>query len=231
MVQENPERIIFVGQKPRYANQNLGYIEFGNQTTQIGDIPVYEFTGFQYRPHLSTAEEWVKDGHHAWNLGYFVTTPRFLWKLFKQFAPQLFAQLEEIYNAIDTPNYEEVLHRVYPLIEKISFDNAVLEKMDHKYGYVLSIDLGWSDIGAWEALKEALAAQTSDNVTKGNVLIEDSTDTLMFNFTDHQLVVGIDLKELIIVNTKDVILICPKTSIPKVKKLVENLGDSHKHLA
>ena len=129
------------------------------------------------------------------------------------------------------PNYEEVLHRVYPLIEKISFDNALLEKMDHKYGYVLSIDLGWSDIGAWEALKEALAAQTSDNVTKGNVLIEDSTDTLMFNFTDHQLVVGIDLKELIIVNTKDVILICPKTSIPKVKKLVENLGDSHKHLA
>jgi mannose-1-phosphate guanylyltransferase len=103
--------------------------------------------------------------------------------------------------------------------------------MDPSYGSVISVDLEWSDIGAWEALKEALSRESDENVTKGSVLLEDSNDTLVFNFTD-QLVVGIDLAELIVVNTGDVVLICPKTSVPKIKKLVENLnGTSYEHLA
>ncbi len=96
---------------------------------------------------------------------------------------------------------------------------------------VISEDLGWSDIGAWESLKEALAATEDENVTKGNVLIKDSQDSLFFNFTK-QLIVGIDLDDMIVVNTDDVILICPKSSVPKIKNIVENLnGTSHEHLA
>ena len=103
--------------------------------------------------------------------------------------------------------------------------------MDPSFGYVISVDLDWSDIGAWEALKEALSRGADENVTKGNVLLEETNDTLVFNFTD-QLVVGIDLSELIVVNTHDVIMICPKSSVPKIKKLVENLnGTSYEHLA
>jgi len=231
LVREDGDRIVFVGQKPRFANQNLGYIEYSEKVKEVDDLPVYSFSNFQYRPHLSTAERWVKDGHHAWNLGYFVTTPGFLWKLFEQFAPELFAKLKEINDAVDTPEYEEVLQRVYPTIEKISFDNAILEKMDPKYGYVLSVDLGWSDIGDWEALKEALSANQNENVTRGDVLIEDTKDTLVFNF-NKQLVVGIDLEGMVVVNTNDVILICPKDSVPKVKQIVSNLsGTEHEHLA
>ena len=81
LVREDGERIVFVGQKPRFANQNLGYIEYTSQVKEVDGLPVYSFSNFQYRPHLSKAERWVKDGHHAWNLGYFVTTPAFLWKL------------------------------------------------------------------------------------------------------------------------------------------------------
>ncbi len=230
LVQKDTDRIVFISQKPRFASQNLGYIEFGKQIETINDFPVYSFTGFQYRPHLSTAEKWVKDGHHAWNLGYFVTTPQFLWKLFEQFAPELFAQLKIISDAIDTPSYESVLHEIYPQIEKISFDNAILEKMNPSYASVISTDLGWSDIGAWEALKEALSTTEDENVTRGDVLIEDTNDSLVFNFTQ-QLVVGIDLSEMVVVNTNDVILICPKESVPKIKKIVENLnGTSYEHL-
>ncbi len=230
LVQKDTDRIVFISQKPRFASQNLGYIEFGKQIETISDFPVYSFTGFQYRPHLSTAEKWVKDGHHAWNLGYFVTTPQFLWKLFEQFAPELFAQLKTISDAIGTPSYESVLHEIYPQIEKISFDNAILEKMNPSYASVISTDLGWSDIGAWEALKEALSTTEDENVTRGDVLIEDTNDSLVFNFTQ-QLVVGIDLSEMVVVNTNDVILICPKESVPKIKKIVENLnGTSYEHL-
>lgn len=230
-IQQNPERIVFVGQKPRFANQNLGYIEFGDSSEQAGEFSLHEFKSFLYRPHLSTAEKWASDGKHAWNLGYFVTTPRFLWKLFKQFAPELFQDLERIQQTYQTPTYEETLKEIYPTIEKISFDNAVLEKMDASFGRVISVDLGWSDIGAWEALKEALSDTETENVTKGEVAVEDCTDTLMYNFTG-QLVVGIDLKDMIVVNTKDVTLVCPKDSVPKIKKFVEKLrGTDLEHLA
>lgn len=230
LIRDDPNRIIFVGQEPRFASQNLGYIEFGDQIKKINNISVYSFVGFQYRPHLSTAEKFVKDGHHAWNLGYFVTTPAFLWRLFQQFSPSLFSELTKIYHVYGTDNYETVLNDVYPKIDKISFDNAILEKIDPKDAYVLSVDIGWSDIGAWEALKEALSNTKDDNVTKGKVLLEDSADCLVFNYND-QLTVGIDLKALLVINTHDVLLVCPKDSVPKIKKLVESLsGTEHESL-
>ncbi len=230
VIVENPQKIVFVGQKPRFASQNLGYIEFGEKIKDIGDIPIYSFSSFKYRPHLSTAEQFVKGGHHAWNLGYFVTTPKFLWYLFETLVPDLYKDLLKIYNAVDTPEYENVLESIYPTIEKISFDNAIAERLDKKYGNVISVDIGWSDIGAWEALKEALSETDDENVTKGNVIVEDSRDTLMFNYTK-QLTVGIDLSQMLVITTDDVVLVCPKTSVPKIKKLVESLaGTPHEDL-
>ena len=231
LILKDPEKIVFIGQKPRFASQNLGYIEFGKQTDEIDEVPVFKFSGFKYRPHLSLAEKFLKDGHHAWNLGYFVLTPRFLWKLFEQFSPELYSQLKQINEAYGTKDYEKVLEKVYPGIEKISFDNAILEKLDPNDANVLSVDIGWSDIGAWEALKEALSEKEDENVTKGKVMLEDSSDTLMFNFTN-QLTVGIDLDEMLVINTEDVVLVCPKDSVPKIKKLVESLtGTENEHLA
>lgn len=230
MVQEDGERIVFIGQKPRYGNQNVGYIEYGEKLYTLDGLPVYSFTGFQYAPPLEKAQEFAHDGKHSWNLGYFVTTPRFLWKLFKEFSPELYGQLEKIHDAYGTEHYEKVLQDIYPKIEKISFDNAILEKMDPKSGRVISADIGWSDVGAWEALKEALTEKIDENVTKGKILLEDSRDSILHNETE-QLVVGIDLDGLVVVNMDDVLLICPKDSVPKIKKLVQGLkGTDYEHL-
>jgi len=222
VIKDNPRKIVFIGQKPRFASQNVGYIEFGEEIKRIDEIPVFAFEGFKYRPHLSVAENFLKDGKHAWNLGYFITTPKFLWELFESLSPNLFLSLEKINKAVDAKDYDDVLNETYPKIEKISFDNAILEQLDKKYGNVLSVDIGWSDVGAWEALKEALSQSEEENVTKGKVLIEDSRDSLVFNYTN-QLTVGIDLSEMLVINTEDVVLVCPKTSVPKIKKLVESL--------
>ena len=136
----------------------------------------------------------------------------------------------EIQNAVGTKNFNSVLERIYPKFEKISFDNAILERVDPKHISVVASDLGWSDIGAWEALKEALELSSEENVTRGKVLINDSSDNLVFNYTD-QLTVGIDLKDMVVINTDDVLLICQKSSVPKIKKLVESLaGTQNEHL-
>jgi mannose-1-phosphate guanylyltransferase len=230
LVLENKDSLVFIGQKARFANQNLGWIEFGDELKDIRGTKVFRFKRLIYRPSLSEAQKYLESSNFAWNPGYFVTTPDFILSQYKQFAPDIYQGILEIQASLGTKDYEKTLEKVYPQFEKISFDNAILEKMDAGKVSVIAADLGWSDVGAWEALKEALENSSSENVTRGKVLAEDSVDNLIFNYTD-QLVVGIDLSKMIVINTDDVLLVCTKDSVPKIKKLVESLsGTEHEGL-
>jgi mannose-1-phosphate guanylyltransferase len=230
VIAKDHDRIVFISQKPRFASINLGWIEYGKKKMEIDGLPFYSFVDFQYRPDEKTAQKYLKSGHHAWNLGYFVTTPRFLWAQYKRFAPNLYQGLSEIADTWKTGKFNETLDRIYPTLEKISFDNAILEKLDPSQGYVMSENIDWSDVGAWEALKEALQESEDKNVTQGKTLLTDTRDSLVYNFTD-QMVVTIDVDELLVVNTPDVVMVCRKTSVPKIKKLVEGLaGTDHENL-
>ncbi len=218
---------VFIGQKPRFANQNVGWIQCGEEIGEENGLSLLEFKKLKYRPKLSLAEDFFEDEHYVWNLGYFVTTPSYLFEKFQKYAPQMYEDLNKI---SESSKFEETLDEVYPTLEKISFDDAILEKFSNNRISVISVDIGWSDIGAWEALKEALSENEDENVTKGKVMVEDSRDSLVFNYTN-QLTVGIDLSEMLVITTEDVILVCPKSSVPKIKKLVESLaGTPHEHL-
>jgi mannose-1-phosphate guanylyltransferase len=160
----------------------------------------------------------LESENFAWNPGYFVTTPKFLLSQYEKYAPSIWKGIMEIQEAYGHGQLSKCFAKSISKIRKISFDDAVLAKIDPKHLFVIAADLGWSDVGAWEALKEALSERAEENVTKGKVLLEDSSDNLVFNYTD-QLVVGIDMKELIAINTDDVLLICPKNSVSKIKKL------------
>lgn len=218
LVKKNNNSLILIGQRARFANQNLGWIEFGRKVREIRGTKVFEFKRLIYRPTLQQAEQFLNTNNFAWNPGYFVTTPKFLLSQFGKFAPDLYEGIMKIKD-------EKTMETIYPTLEKISFDNAILEKIDPKHVSVIASDLGWSDVGAWEALKEALEKQSDENVTKGKVLINDSSDNLVFNYTD-QLIVGIDLEKMLVINTDDVLLVCNKNSVPKIKKLVEKFENT-----
>ena len=142
----------------------------------------------------------------------------------------MYDKLLKIQKAWGTSDFYKTLEKIYPGLEKISFDNLIIEKIKESQGFVVGADLGWSDVGAWESLKEALASDHEENVTRGKVLVEDCKDSLVFNYTD-QMVVGIDLEQVLVINTDDVILVCPKNSVPKIKKLVNSLtGTRYEHL-
>lgn len=230
ILQEDKEKIILIGQSSRFPSQNMGWIEIGNIIKHINNLSLYELKSFHYRPKSEIAEEFHADPKHFWNTGYFGTTASFLFSMYKRFAPEMHAVLEKIQDTWGTEAYEKTLRELFPKLEKISFDNLILEKIEKKDGYVIGADFGWSDVGAWEALKEALSSVKDENVTRGKVLLEDSKDNLVFNYAE-QLAVGIDLSEMLVINTDDVLLICPKNSVPKIKKLVESLtGSPHEHL-
>lgn len=222
IIDSDPQKIVFIAQKPRFASQNLGWIEYGEESHKKENIKLHNFKCFKYRPDPKTAKTFFESGHFAWNLGYFVTTPEFLWKKFQQFAPQMFSSLSEIQKAWGTDQWEETLQRIYPQIEKISFDNAILEKLDKSEAYVITEEFGWSDIGAWESLKEALQKSQYDNVVQGRTLLSDTKDCLVYNYNDKQLLATIDLEGMLVINTPDVVLICKKESVPKIKKMVES---------
>ncbi len=230
IIEKYPDRLVFVTQKPRFASENLGYIQFGEVSESLDGVDFYSFVDAHYRPDPDTAKRYVADGHHGWNLGYFVTTPGFLWSLYEKYVPNLARDIRTIADAWGTERFPDVLDAVYPKLEKINFDNAVLEKLNREDALVVSENIEWSDIGAWEALKEALEEAQDKNVTQGKVLLTDVNDSLIYNYAN-QLVVTIDLDGIFVVNTPDVVMVCKKTSVPKVKKLVESMqGTEHDHL-
>ena len=226
IIKKDPNQIIFVSQKARFASENLGWIEYGDVVEKRGDIEFHSFVDFQYRPDKTTAEKYFKTGRHGWNLGYFVTTPRFLLTQYKKLVPNVYEGLMNIADAWGTDTYESVLEEIYPTLEKIHFDNAILEKLQKEHALVVTENIEWSDIGAWEALKEALEDSTDKNVTQGRVLLQDTSDALVYNYNNKQLVVAIDASELLIVNTDDVLMVCSKHSVPKIKKLVESFANT-----
>lgn len=222
LIRRDPNKIVFIGQKARFASENLGWIETGKVVKKEDGLGFHVFLGFKYRPEKKIAEQYFKDGHHCWNLGYFVSTPQFIVELFKQWTPLIYALSQKIITHAGAKNVGEITTSCYAQMPKINFDNAILEKLDKKCAYVVVEDIGWSDVGAWEALKEALEKQRNDNITKGQVLLEDSFDTLVYNYEDKKMIVGIDLDNLLIVNTHDVLMVAKKTSVSKIKKLVES---------
>lgn len=230
ILEQEKNKIVFIGQRSRFASQNLGWIELGDEIKQVDKMPVFSFVSWHYRPSLELATEFHGSKHHVWNPGYFGTTAEFLFSLYKKHAPLMYEGLKKIQESWGTASFEKTLDSVYPELEKLSFDNLILEKLNPEDGYVVGADLGWSDVGAWEALKEALTQTAEENITRGDVLLEDSKDTLVFN-NGKQVVFGIDLSSMLVINTDDVLLICPKDSVPKIKKLVEKLANSsYEHL-
>ncbi len=226
LVLKNKEKIIFIGQKPRFASENLGWIEFGQKITTQGEINFNEFKGFKYRPTPAVATEYFESDHFAWNLGYFVSTPGFIYQQFKQFTPEIYKRVEKIIHS-KPENFEQVLKEEYALMPEVNFDHAIIEQIDPAQAYVVCADIGWSDVGAWEALKDALQENIHDNITLGNVLLKECRDNLVYNYESEKTVVGIDLEECIIINTGDVLLVTKKTSATKVKKLVQELEEDH----
>ncbi|MEN9327560.1 MAG: hypothetical protein RI947_368 [Candidatus Parcubacteria bacterium] len=231
IVSVEKDRIVFIGQKPRFASENLGWIETGVEVKEKDKVSFRSFTGFKYKPNHDLAQKYYSDSKYCWNLGYFVSTPRFIYSLFKRFAPKVYELSEHILAEKDADSFTRAFEEFYAQMPEINFDNAVLEQLDNSYAYVVMDDIGWSDVGAWEALKEALEEKREDNITKGRVMLEDSSDSLVYNFEDNKMVVGVDLEDLLVVNTGDALLVAKKTSVSKIKKLVESFaGTEHEKL-
>ena len=125
LVEENKECMVFIGQKPRFASENLGWIETGKELRNRHDISFRSFEGFKYRPKREVAEEYANDPKYCWNLGYFVSTPTFIYSMFKHYAPNIYEVMERILEAHDPTQFQDLVNKNYqdmPEIISVTID-------------------------------------------------------------------------------------------------------------
>lgn len=219
-------KIVYMGETPRFANDNLGWIGLGKKRGAVDETPYFEFDSLTYRPELSLCEKMYAAGTHVWNTGYFITTIGYIGEKYAQHQPDMWEQLQKIGAAIGSDEYEETLNRIYPQLEETSFDDAVLVHLDPNEARVLHAEMGWSDPGTLYALKEALAGHEDENVTRGIVKAINSRDSLLYNYESDKVLAGIGLDGMIVVNTDDALLVVHKSHIPLVKRLVNEMVDT-----
>lgn len=224
LLQKKQANILFIGETPRFANSQLGWLELGEKMGVMDNKrPFYRFNSLTYRPPQAQCEQMFANQTHVWNTGYFVTTLGFVRGLYQQQQPAMWAQLNAIEATIGTDGYDDALHTIYPELEMMSFDDAILKFVDPADALVLHDHMGWSDPGTLYALKEAINPDEEANVTEGQVIVEESRDTLVYNYEDKKLVVAAGLDGIIVVNTDNAIVVVHKDHIATIKAIVDGL--------
>ncbi len=207
LIEQDPERFIFLAEQPRFANNNLGWMKLGKRNNPVTEkIATFSFEGWKYRPDEETCKKMYQSGKYFWNPGYFITSIDFLLKLYKKLAP-------EIYQCIVDNRYDQC--------PKEHFDTAIIEKVNLANALVIKTDMGWSDPGTLYALKEALAQNKEANVTQGETVNLETKDSLIYNLEKDKVVATIGLEGMVVVNTKDALVVVNKENVVKISKLVE----------
>jgi len=224
LVNQNPNRLIFIAEKPRFPNNNLGWIYVGGEI-QKG---VYKFLGWRYKPNINTCKKMFDSKKWLWNPGYFVMDVDFALSLYETLQPKMYKALVTIENSIGTKNEKPVIEKIYPTLEKIHFDNAIAEKVSPNQAVVIKSDMGWSDPGTLYAMKEALVLKKEENLEKGNTFLFQTKDSLIINEENKKLLVGVGIEGFVVINTKDVILVVPKDKVTEVSSLIKELEKDKK---
>ncbi len=219
--------ILFIGETPRFPNENLGWLGLGNRLGTIEETPYFQFDSLTYRPPLEVCKQIFAAQTHVWNTGYFVTTPAFVLEMYHTYQPEMRRQLATIQASIGQPNYKSALRQVYPTIAEMSFDDAVLVNVDPQRAVVLHGELGWSDPGTLYALKESINPDPQATVTLGQVITAETQDCLVYNYQTDKLLVAIGLDGVVVVNTDDAVLVVSKEHIPLVKDVVNGLDGTN----
>jgi mannose-1-phosphate guanylyltransferase / mannose-6-phosphate isomerase len=208
-------KLVTFGVVPTKPETGYGYIR-----RKAGPGPAYPIAEFVEKPDAARAAEYIASGDYLWNSGMFMFRARRYLDELGLFAPAMLqccrAALAGATGDLDFTRLSAVEFARCP---GDSIDYAVMEKTGD--AVVVPLDAGWSDVGSWSALHESLAADDSGNVTHGDVITEDSTGCYLYS--SQRLVATVGLKDHVVVETKDAVLVAPKERVQDVKNLVGRL--------
>jgi mannose-1-phosphate guanylyltransferase len=220
-----PGRMVVLGIPPTRPDTGFGYMERTGDALDSKGFPVFAVRRFTEKPALALAKEYAGSGHYHWNAGMFFWRVSTFLENLKKYLPKTHAALESLAASIGKRSYEKQLRDVYPRLENISVDYAVLEPATREQGnprvFVIPAEVGWSDIGSWTAVYELLAKKAGENIFAGPGQVIDAEGNFLWSPTKYVAAVGV--RDLVVVDTPDALLICPRERAQDIGKIVKKL--------
>lgn len=215
-------RLVTFGIVPNRAETGYGYIELGKEKEDA----IYEVGSFVEKPEKAKAEYFVKKGSYLWNSGIFLFKAKTYLDELKTYSPEVFdacvSAMDEKYDDLD---FIRIAKGSFERSPNISIDYAVMEKTN--ISSVLKIDVGWNDIGSWSALWELLPKDKNENVILGDVKEIDTKGCLIRS--ENRLVASLGIKDIVVVETKDAVLVAHKDRVQGIRKIVDHLKSGGRH--
>ena len=213
---KNTKNIIAVGIAPTKPDDGLGYIHVGGPLEDQLN-PVFKVKQFVEKPNLATAQAYLASGEYFWNASYFVGKAKIFLEEYRQHFPEVLKALENMESTGKTTDWNS--------LPSIAVDYAIMEKINNLV--MVTGDIGWSDVGSWSVLSEIFPATKAGNIElKGqgvNYLTEESKNCLLLG--EDRLIAILGVTDLVIVDTKDALLVCHKDKAQEVKKIVEKIKE------
>ncbi len=216
--------IVTLGISPTYPATGYGYIKRGEPLTELDGFHIYHAEGFTEKPNRETAAQFLLSGLYSWNSGMFIFQVRQLMEEYARQQPAMRTLLTRIQAAVGQEAYAGVLSQLWPQMPRLSIDYAVMEGAQRMA--VIPVEMGWSDVGSWASLFDVLEGDEDGNVTQGENpkhIHLDTRDTLIVS---DRVVATIGLRDLVIVDTEDVLFVCPRERSQDVRQIVERLRKS-----
>jgi mannose-1-phosphate guanylyltransferase len=215
------DKIVTIGIKPTFPSTGYGYISYDNVPISANPVAVYEVAEFVEKPNFQKAQAYLSSGHYLWNSGIFIWKTSVIIENFKRYLPRLYKTMLPLSEYLATDQEEEMINKIYPLLQNISIDYGILERCDEVV--VLSGNFGWNDIGSWDALGAIFPPDASGNIVKANYMGIDTRNSIIYG--NGRLITTIGIDGLIIADTEDALLICPKDKAQSVKEIVDMLKE------
>ncbi len=223
----NEGYLVTLGIPPTYPATGYGYIESGTEIGVFDGMTANEVKAFKEKPALEVAQEFLQRGDFNWNSGMFIWRTDVILEKFKRLMPSLYAKIDLLESDLGRNHLSPEFHQVWESIVPETIDYGIMEKSDECAVIPVS-DLNWNDVGSWDSLFDVAPADVN-----GNILIHarhiglDTKNSLICSSNPERLIVTIGMKDLILVDTGDAVLVCPRGESQRVKDLVNYLKDHH----
>lgn len=211
--------LLTVGISPTGPETGFGYIEQGGPFSNIDGREIRRVRAIREKPDIEQAREFLNRGGFLWNSGMFIWKASTILDTIKRFLPDLHEGLRQIGDALGTEREEQVVGNIYTGLKAVSIDYGVMEKSEDVL--VIPGDFGWSDLGSWDALRDVSEQDENGNAVRGDLICVDTGDCLVHS--PGKLVALVGVRDLLVVETDDALLICRRGRSQDVRKVVEIL--------
>jgi mannose-1-phosphate guanylyltransferase len=209
---EKHNALLTLGVTPSYPNTGYGYIQYEGQSVTDN---IYKVKTFTEKPDLELAKTFLASGDFLWNAGIFVWQTKNIISAFEKYLPEIHDVFESEKDLFNTPEEKNAIEKIYPQCVNISIDYGIIEKADNVY--VIPASFGWSDLGTWGSAYDNLEKDGLENAIAGNnVLVFDAFRNVV-HADNKKLILLQGLDGYIVVDTKDVLLICKKEKEQEIK--------------